>query len=136
MNVTQYILAVIAALSVFVEFVPIKINPISSILKWIGKQINEDIKEQLQELQSKVDTLEMQEAQNEVDQIRNEILKFGKSCRNKEKHTQKQFEQIIYLYKKYEDLVEKYQIDNGVLEIEYDYILEIYKRCQREGAFL
>lgn len=136
MKILQYMMAGITAVSIFVEFVPIKISPISWVLKWIGKQINQDIKEQLQELQNKVDTLEMQEVQNEVDQIRNEILKFGKSCRNKEKHTQKQFEQIIYLYKKYEDLVEKYKIDNGVLEIEYDYILEIYKRCQREGTFL
>lgn len=136
MNIIQYILAAFAGLSVFVEIVPIKINPISSILKWVGRQINEDIKEQLQRLQSKVDVLENQRAQDEVDQIRNEILKFGKSCRNKEKHTKKQFEQIIYLYKKYEDLVEEYEIDNGVLEIEYDYIINVYKRCLLEGAFL
>lgn len=136
MDIVKWILAGLAILGTCFEIAPIKINPISFIFKWIGNKLMAEVIEQLKEVQNKVNALELQAAQDEVDKIKSEILKFGKSCRNKEKHTQKQFEQIIYLNKKYEDLVKKYNIDNGVLEIEYEYILSIYKRCQHEGTFL
>ncbi len=135
-RLVQLIIAGVVALSGLIEITPIKINPISTLLKWIGDRLTGDMRQQLMDIRSKVDDMEKQLATDEVDKIRNDMLKFGRECRKKEQHTKKQFEQIIYLYKKYEDLVEKYDIDNGVLELEYDYIVSVYKRCLQEGAFL
>ena len=37
------IAGVIAVLSIFIEITPVKINPISALLRWVGKQINKEL---------------------------------------------------------------------------------------------
>lgn len=37
------IAGVIAALSIFIEITPVKINPISALLRLVGKQINKEL---------------------------------------------------------------------------------------------
>lgn len=153
-NIISYIVGAVALISVFIEITPIKICPISSILKWVGDKITQDIKQQLKEqekrqqeewnnireeitkLKEEQYQISLEQAENEVDKIRNEMLKFGRECRKDEKHTRQQFDYIISLYTKYGHLVDKYHIDNGVLELEYQYIERIYKKCQDKDMFL
>lgn len=107
-----------------IEIIPIKISP----LRWIGKRINGDIKDELSGLKYTVDT-------NEMDRIRYEVLDFANSCRNKRKHTKDEFQHIIDLNDKYEKLIEKYEIENGVFKTEYQYIIKIYNKCLDKDTF-
>lgn len=59
---------------------------------------------------------------NEKDRIRYEILSFANSCRNGVKHTKDEFEHIVELNTKYKKLLEETDDENGVFEIEYEYI--------------
>lgn len=154
MEMLKYIFSGLVVISGFVEIAPIKINPISSALKWIGskltQELNDKIKQQeerqrtemeklgkdIESLKEDMRSVKLQQAQDEVDLIRTEILQFGYSLRKKEKHTKSQFEQIITLKTKYDHIIEKYELDNGVLELEYEFIERIYKKCQDEGTFL
>lgn len=115
--------------SCLIEVVPIKINPISHILKWIGKKVNSEIMERLEKLEQNVD-------QNEIDRIRYEVLDFANSCRNGRKHSKDEFEHIISLNAKYLELLSKHKKQNGVFEAEYDYILELYRECQKKNNFI
>ena len=112
-----------------VEVTPIKINPLSWLLKWIGSKVNGEMIKRIEKLEANVDT-------NEMDRIRWEVLDFANSCRNGRRHTQDEFEHIITLVKKYETLLEKLGKENGVFEMEYKYIVKLYEKCQQENDFI
>ena len=112
-----------------VEITPIKINPLSWLLKWIGSKVNGEMIKRIEKLEANVDT-------NEMDRIRWEVLDFANSCRNGRRHTQDEFEHIITLVKKYEALLEKLGKENGVFEMEYKYIVKLYEKCQQENDFI
>ena len=112
-----------------VEVTPIKINPLSRFLKWVGDKINGEMLKRIDRLEQDVNT-------NEMDRIRWEVLDFANSCRNGRKHTQDEFEHIITLVKKYEGLLKKCGRENGVFEFEYHYIKELYERCLKTNDFI
>ena len=119
----------ITILSVFFEFAPIKLNPIAALLRWIGKKMFEPFDSRLDGLEKSID-------ENEIDRIRWEVLDFANSCRNGRRHTKEEFDHIISQNDKYHKLLEKYELENGVFDAEYAYILRLYKKCQDENDFL
>lgn len=65
-----YVAIMIAVGSIFFEVSKIKINPISFLLKWIGKRMFEPMNSRLDAVEKKID-------ENEIDRIRWEILEFA-----------------------------------------------------------
>lgn len=124
-------------ISMFVQFTPvIKFNPISCVCKWIGQAINGEVLERIAGLETRADQQRKSIDENEMDRIRWEVLDFANECRNHVRHTKDEFHHIISLNEKYHKLLEKYGKENGVFEVEYEYILELYHKCQREDSFL
>lgn len=119
----------LAVLSLFVEITPIKINPLSALMRWISKAVNGPIYETLKEIRDTIDD-------NEIDRIRWEILDFANSCRNGRRHTKDEFTHIIALNEKYHDILKKRDLTNGLIDLEYSYIVELYKRCCEKNSFL
>lgn len=117
------------AASTLIEITPIKVNPISSFLKWVGKKINGDLEKGLSTVAEKVD-------RNEIDRIRWDILAFANSCRKGELHTKDEFTHIIDLNAKYHEILEEHDMTNGQIDLEYEYIVGIYKHCMEENSFL
>ena len=130
-----YALIFVAAAACF-EISPIKINPVSSFLKWLGRKLNGELQGQLDKLEGKFDRLAEDVDGNRVEQIRWEILDFANSCRHKRKHTKDEFTHILQQHSKYEELIQKRGIENGVIDEEYKYIVEVYNRCCHENSFL
>ena len=121
----------------FVQFTPaIKLSPITAILKWIGKAINGEVLERIAGLEKRADEQRYSIDENEMDRIRWEVLDFANDCRNDVKHTKDEFEHIIDLNTKYHVLLDRYEEENGVFDAEYEYILELYRKCQRNNNFL
>ena len=112
-----------------IEVTPIKVNPLSWLLKWVGSRVNGEMLKRIDKLEANVDT-------NEMDRIRWEVLDFANSCRNGRRHTQDEFEHIVTLVKKYEGLLEKLGKENGVFEMEYKYIVRLYEKCQQDNDFI
>lgn len=127
---------ILLGLSVVVEVAPIKVNPWSALLKWIGRIINDDVVTRLQRLEERADAQRKSIDENEMDRIRWEVLDFANACRNHVRHTKDEFQHIISLNTKYHNLLEKYQQANGVFDAEYEYILELYKELQHNNEFL
>ena len=137
-----------------IEISPIKVNPVKAFCTWFGKILLNDVidsikkiekrqaeqKEELEQLKSDVDKrfnkIEHVRNMDTMDSIRWDILQFANSCRHGKQHTLDEFKHIIRQNNKYEKLVEIEGVENGVYELEYKYILKVYKQCQDNDSFL
>lgn len=135
-EIVGLIVKIAVGLSVFIQISPIKWNPISLLLKWIGKELNKESNSKIDELKKAVQDLEENQDTNEKDRIRWEILDFANSCRNNIRHTKDEFQHIIDLNDKYKKLLKKTNDTNGVFDVEYDYIKKIYTERQEKNDFL
>lgn len=131
-------------LSIFIEITPIKINPVSAFLSWIGKKANKEISEKFDKLDKKVNTLEMQlgslrSQKNERDAIncRIRILQFGDEIRRGMKHSEENFNQILSDIDEYERYCEEHKdFKNNKTVQTKKRILDVYSRCVDENDFL
>ena len=129
-------LSLFVMFGIFVEITPIKINPVSSLLKFIGTNINADIKAEIASVKDTVQNVDNKVDEYEIDRIRWEILDFANSCRNKRRHTREEFLHIISLNEKYHRILEEHGMTNGQIDIEYEYIEGLYKKCLENNSFL
>lgn len=135
---------VAAAVGLFVQVTPIfKANPITALVRWLGKLTNADLMAANEKVMSEIadikSELEDQKAtieENERDRIRWEILDFANSCKNGRRHTQDEFEHIIAINDKYEQIMKNSGQPNGVYAAQYEYILGLYHHCQETNSFL
>lgn len=115
LEIIKNISSILAVAGVFVEIVPVKFNPISSLLKWIGKNLNGDLINRVEKLEEKVD-------ENEKGRIRHEIYTFANNLRNsKREYTADEFQHIFKINEKYKNLG-----GNGQIKVEMKYIQEKY----------
>lgn len=124
------------AVSTVIEITPIKWNPISSILSWLGNKMNSQVIARVDKLEEKLDSQDEKIDMNEVDRIRWEILSFANECRKDRRHTKDEFDHIINLHDKYEKILASRKMKNGLITIEFDYITDIYNKCMKEDSFL
>ena len=141
--IAHNIVQICLLLSIFIQITPIKINPWTTLFKWIGKLINTDSNKRIDALIEKTDnmkedikTLTTNMNENEKDRIRWEILDFANSCRNGRRHTKDEFQHIITLNDKYKNLLAITGDKNGVFEAEYDYVKRLYEERQEKNDFL
>lgn len=127
---------IIIVISIFIQITPIKINPWSALFKWIGKTITGNACSKIDGLIDKVEKIEKDVKTNEKDRIRWEILDFANSCRNDRKHTRDEFQHIVALNDKYKRLLKETGDSNGVFEVEYNYIQDLYAERLEKNDFL
>ena len=127
---------IIFIFAAFVEITPIKWNPLTSILAWIGKRMNDQLIERVDEQGKKIDKLDEKIDMNEIAHIRWEILDFANSCRHGVQHTKDEFVHIISQHEKYVQILDERSLTNGLITIEYEYIEDVYKKCLEEDDFL
>lgn len=114
---------VLLALLTIIQIAPVKINPWSKIMKCIGRALNTDVLDRLDE--SRADT------------ARYRILRFDDEIRHKQKHTEEHFNQILVEIDEYERYCKNhpdYRNSKAVLAIEN--VRQVYGRCRSEHSFL
>lgn len=126
----------LVGLSAFVEITPIKFNPITAILRWLGNRFNGPVMEKLAEQDKAMEEIRDVVDDNEIDRIRWEILDFANSCRQGKKHTMGEFVHIIDLNTKYHNILDRRKLKNGQIDLEYKYIVDIFEECQKRNNFL
>lgn len=120
---------IIAVLSVLFEITPIKLHPVTAVLRWIGNRLTGDIRKDIADLRRDVD-------EQRMSGIRSLVLDFSNSCLNGRKHTKEEFDHIIEENKTYEELVKKYKIQNEVYKEAYAYIKRVYRKRMDRRDFL
>ena len=134
---------IVFVLSIGVEFTPIKFNPWSAVLGWIGSRLNSRLNAKLTEIDNKVDKLNndldkhiAESFAKEIRDTRRDILDFCNACMNGRKHTKEQFEFVIKQCDEYEAYIEKNHIRNGVVDAAIQEIRRLNQRCIRENSYL
>lgn len=117
------------------EIAPIKWNPLTSILSWLGKRMNGELTAKVDQQGAQINALNNKIDMNEIDRIRWEILNFANSCRKGEHHNKDEFVHIIGLHEKYNKILAEHDMTNGLVSIEYEYIEDIYRRCLEKNNF-
>lgn len=130
------VIVVIVALGAFVEIVPIKLNPLSSIIKWVGGCLNSETKKQLSSISEKLEDLSCRIDKIEINDMRSTILDFANSCMNERKHTKEEFEHVIDLKNNYDEIIETKGLKNGRVDLAFKFISDLYIKCLNENTFL
>lgn len=131
----KYIGWVLFFSGVVFEISPIKINPISSLLGWIGKKLNRDVKEDIIKLQTDVKNVQSDLQDHKVESWRREILDFADAVMHGAKKTKENFDYIIKLHDKYEKYIKEKNIENGQIDLAFGYISTNYKECMKNNSF-
>lgn len=87
-------------------------------------------------LKMRLDEMEKSNDMQTVRQIKAHIFNFANSCYNHQKHTKKDFDNIIKENEEYEELCAKYSLKNDVYTEDFAYIMKIYHQCQDNDSFL
>lgn len=106
-----------------IQITPIKLNPWSSIARFIGRALNGDVMDKLNE--------------SEATNRRYRILRFDDEIRHSQKHTKEHFDQIlddITEYEKYCSNHPDYKNNKAILAI--DNIKSTYRECCKNKTFL
>lgn len=134
----------LAVLATVVEITPIKLDPWTALFKAVGKAMNKDVLDSQEKMakdiealhdQNKVitDTLERKDAED----ARNHILRFGDEVKNKVRHSEEYFNQILDDITKYEQYCEAHPDFKNARTIATKQIIkEVYAKCLREKDFL
>lgn len=135
-------ISLLGIVSIFVEVSKIKFNPWGKLFEFIGKSLNREVKKELNNIQGilKVHSeylkdIEMLVDMNEIKRIRAEIFSFADSCKMGEKHTEDAFLHIIDIHDDYSELLKKYEMSNGRISVDYDYIMNVYRNCVEKKLF-
>lgn len=127
----------LVGLSAFIEITPIKINPISSILKWIGSKINGEVISKVNKLESDINRIEYTEGERYAKSARTRVLRFGDEVIHGVRHSKEHFDDIlldIHDYDAYCDEHPEFENDRMVLTAKH--IKETYAKCMKENSFL
>ena len=126
---------ILFVLLTLVEVTPIKINPWSGVLNWIGRKANGDLYNAVKGLTTDVEKLKKDFEVKNANDLRWSILGFANSCKKGERHSSEEWQHAVDQMAFYEDYVEKHDITNGVITEDTKYLRELYRKISIENDF-
>lgn len=128
---------IVVVISIFIEIAPIKINPLSHFLRWVGKKINGDIIDRLDSLEGKVNNIESSSDERNAISCRVRILQFGDEVRRGMKHSQENFDQVLSDIDDYERYCNSHpEFKNNKTVAAKEKILKVYSERMDNNDFL
>ena len=142
---------VLAFLALFIEFTPIKWNPLSSILGWIGERTNQKLDgrmttldNRITDLETKVDEVSTRQEQTEAKAEEREavycrirVLRFSDEIRRGLKHSLESFDQTLSDVTTYEQYCKNHpDFENQKAVRACERVKKEYDRCMDEDDFL
>lgn len=128
---------VLALVMTLIQIAPVQVNPWSWIAKRIGRAINAEVLEQVEEMQQKLDGHISQDDAARATQERAYILAFNRQLMAGERHTREEFWEAlasIDRYHKYCDAHPEYPNERAVHAIHN--IGRVYDERQKKNDFL
>lgn len=128
---------IVVVISIFIEIAPIKINPLSHFLRWLGRKINGDIIERFDTLEKKVNNIESVNDERNAISCRVRILQFGDEVRRGMKHSKENFDQVLSDIDDYERYCESHPgFKNNKTVATKEKILKVYSERMDNNDFL
>lgn len=127
-----------------IEITPIKINPWSSIAKWIGRAFNSSVLQKIDQMESRLSTMEkdiktIQEDASEQRAIscRARILRFGDEVLHGTRHTKDHFDQILIDIRDYDAYCAGHKdFENNITGLTSERIKKVYRDRLERNDFL
>lgn len=127
----------LVGLSAFIEITPIKINPVSAVLKWIGSKINGEVIDKVNKLESDIKRIEYTEGERNAKAARSRVLRFGDEIIHGVKHSKEHFDDVLLDIHDYDTYCEKHpEFENDRMQLTAQHIKETYRKCMEEHSFL
>lgn len=124
-------------LMTLVQVAPIKINPWSAICRVIGRALNGDVIAKLDRVENRLDEHIRMDDERNADLHRARILQFNTELLRSIRHTEEDFNEILYnidCYEKYCTEHPEYQNNRAVHAIKN--IDRVYDECMENHDFL
>lgn len=109
---------------VVIEVSPIKIYP----LRWIGNRMNADMRAELDTVDKNLNQHIADSEKKEMKNLRFQILDFADRVQNGSKPSKDAFSHIFDVIQDYHVIIDKYELKNGLIDIETENIKQAYKR--------
>ena len=139
----EWILGGFIILTSIIQISPIKLNPWSSILRWIGSTINKGTEDKIDKLSQKLTEMEqklnkhiVESEQSDLKTRRTVILDFSSSVLRGVNYHKEKFDFMINECDAYEKYCSDNNILNGVATASINEIRRIYKEKLRNCDFL
>ena len=140
MSVSEFVgdaTLLLVGLSAFVEITPIKINPVSAVLKWIGSKINGEVISRMNTLEKDIKRIEYTEGERYAKSARTRVLRFGDEIIHGVKHSKEHFDDVLLDIHEYDTYCEKHpEFENDRMQLTAQHIKETYRKCMEEHSFL
>ena len=130
------IVLVIVAVMTLLQVTPIKINPWSAIFKWLGKQLNTDVINKIDNVEKRLDKHIQESEESDLKARRVSILDFSSSIIRGVNYHREKFDFMINECDSYEKYCKENDIKNGVAEASIAEIRRIYQEHLRNADFL
>lgn len=127
----------LVVLITLVQIAPIKVNPWSAICRAIGRALNGDVIAKLDKMENRLDEHIRMDDERNADLHRARILQFNTELLRSIRHTEEDFNEILYnidCYEKYCTEHPEYQNNRAVHAIKN--IDRVYDECMENHDFL
>lgn len=128
---------VLACAATIVEKTSKTMKPLTKLARAIGRAINGELMEKVDNLEKKVEKMDEEEQLQRAKDARTRVLRFGDEVFHNVRHTKEHFDDVlrdITYYEKY--CAEHPEFENDQMHITAEHIKETYHKCLKEHSFL
>lgn len=127
----------IVVLMTLIQITPIKLNPWSWLGKMIGRAINGEVLDKVNNLADDVRELKEEDAEQWASLSRSHILRFGDELLHGVPHSKEHFDQVLLDISKYEAYCDAHpNYKNNIAHATINQIKHTYQKCLEENKFL
>lgn len=127
----------VVALMSLIQISPIKINPWTAIGRWIGRAINGELIEKINNLEKQLEVVEAKHDESEAKSARVRILRFGDELYQGRKHSKEHFDNILDDITEYDTYCRAHpDFKNERTKVTESVILNQYRECTEKHLFL
>ncbi len=129
----------LVAISFVIQIAPVKLNPWSWIARKIGKAINHEIVDKIDEIGNNVKDLRCTVDHNAAKLARNKILEFGDDLifQPERKHSKDRFDDVMQYITEYDAYCAEHpEFKNHITASTTKIIVNTYEKCMQDHSFL
>lgn len=120
-----------------IQIAPIRIDPWSSFVKWIGKLMLGELTAKVDNLEKKIDALEQKEDRRDAINKRVRILRFEDELQEDKRHSKDSFDQVLSDVTDYEEYCEEHpKFRNNQTAATVEHIKKVYAERLEKRDFI
>ena len=132
-----YITLFLAGAATLVEKTSKTMKPLTKLARAIGRAINGELMEKVDNLEKKVEKMDEEEQLQRAKDARTRVLRFGDELLHDVRHTKEHFDDVLRDITYYEKYCNEHpEFENDQMHITAEHIKETYHKCLKEHSFL